>query len=264
MLRDVQHEAGLSHRRPGRDDDQVAPLEAARHLVEIDEAGRHAGDEPLVLEQLLDFWEAVGDQVAHGHEAGFQPVVRHGEDQALRFVENQLRFLVGLVRVAEDLVRRVDQVPQRRLLFDDLRVVLDVGRARHAVHERRDVGRAADVLELSAARQLLFQRDEVDRRAALVERDHAIEDAPVRVPVEVAAVDHLRRGVEGVVVNENRSEHRAFRLEIMRKRTVGGCDRFGHEGMLKRNREGRIVTRRRLRRSTIRCRASAQPASVKI
>ena len=44
VLRDVQHEAGLPHRRPGGDDDEVRRLKPGRHLVEIGEAGRHAGD----------------------------------------------------------------------------------------------------------------------------------------------------------------------------------------------------------------------------
>ena len=54
VLRDVEHEAGLPHRRAGRDEDQIRRLQPRRHLVEIDEAGRHAGDQPLVLLQLLD------------------------------------------------------------------------------------------------------------------------------------------------------------------------------------------------------------------
>ena len=49
VQRDVQHEARLAHRRPRRDDDEVRLLEAGRHLVEIDEAARHAGDQPAVL-----------------------------------------------------------------------------------------------------------------------------------------------------------------------------------------------------------------------
>ena len=88
-----------------------------------------------------------------GDEAGLQPVVGDGEDRALGLVEDQVRFLIGLVGVGEDLVRRVDQIPKRRLLLDDARVVLDVGRARHAVGERRDVGRPADLVELAAARR---------------------------------------------------------------------------------------------------------------
>ena len=40
-----------------------------RHLVEIDEAARHAGDEPLVLLQLLDRREAALHELAERHEA---------------------------------------------------------------------------------------------------------------------------------------------------------------------------------------------------
>ena len=132
MLGDVQHETRLAHRGARRDDDQVATLEAARHLVEIGKPGRHARHEALVLEQLLDFREALVHQVAHRDETGLEPVVGDGEDRAFRLVQDQVRFLVCLVRVGQNLVRRVNQVPQRRLFLDDLRVVLDVGRAWHA------------------------------------------------------------------------------------------------------------------------------------
>ena len=109
---------------------------------------------------------------------------------------------------------------QRRLFLDDARVVLDVGGARHAVGQRRDVGRTADFVELAGARQLLLQRDEIDRLVPLVERNHLVEDAPMRVAIEVAAVDDLHREVERVVVDEDRAEHRALRFEIVRKRTL--------------------------------------------
>ena len=128
-------------------------LQPARHLVEVDEAGRHARDQPLLLEQLLDLREALLHQIAHRDEPGLQPVVGDGEDRALGLVEDQVRFLVGLVGVGQDLVGRENQVPQRRLLLDDARVVLDVGRARHAVGQRRDVRRPADVVELAGARR---------------------------------------------------------------------------------------------------------------
>ena len=54
VQRHVQDEARLAHRRPRGDDDEVRLLEAGRHLVEIDEAGRHAGDQPLVFLELFD------------------------------------------------------------------------------------------------------------------------------------------------------------------------------------------------------------------
>ena len=64
--------------------------------------------------------------------------------------------------------------------------MLDVGRARHAVDERGDVGRAADFVELAGAPELFLQRDEVDRVAALGELHHLVEDAAVRVAEEIA------------------------------------------------------------------------------
>ena len=40
VLADVERERGLAHRRPARDDDEVARLQARRHPVEVGEAGR--------------------------------------------------------------------------------------------------------------------------------------------------------------------------------------------------------------------------------
>ena len=149
VLRDVEHEARLAHRRPRRDQHEVRRLQAGRHLVEVDETGRHAGDQALVLLQLLDRREAALHEVAQRHEAGADAVLGDREDRALRLVEQQIRLLLRLVGLGEDLVRGVDQVPERRLLLDDAGVVLDVGRARHAVGERGDVRRAADLVELA-------------------------------------------------------------------------------------------------------------------
>ena len=232
VLGDVQHEARLAHRRPRRDDDQVAALEAARHRVEIDEAGGDAGDQLLLFEEQLDLGEALLDQVAHRHETGLEPVVGHREDRAFGLVENEVRLLVRAVRVGQDLVRRVDQIPQRRLFLDDPRVVLDVGGPWHAVGQRRHVGGPADFVEIAATRQLFLQGDEVDRLVPLVERHHLVEDPAMRVAVEVARIDDLHGLIERVVVDEDGAKHRTLGFEIVRKRAVRSSnDGVGHEWM---------------------------------
>ena len=104
MLRDVQDEAGFSHRRPRRDQDQVRRLKSRRHLIEIDEAGRDAGDEPLVLLQLFDRREAALDQVAQRHEASADAVLGNGKDGAFGAVEEEIRFLFRLVGIGQYLV----------------------------------------------------------------------------------------------------------------------------------------------------------------
>ena len=187
VLGDVQHQAGLPHRRPGRDDDQVGRLQAGRHLVEIGEAGGDAGDQLLARVQLLDRVEAGLREVAQRDEAVADLVVGDGEDRVLGLVEDDVGVLLRLVGRREDLVGREDQVPEGGLLLDDPRVVLDVGRARHAVDQRGDVGRTADLVELAGSPELLLQRDQIDRVAALREPDHLLEDAAVRVAEEIGA-----------------------------------------------------------------------------
>ena len=59
---------------------------------------------------------------------------------------------------------------------------------------------------------------------ALAERDHLVEDAPVRVAEEVARVDQLRGVVERLVVDQDRAEHGFLGLEIVRKRAFRCSD----------------------------------------
>jgi hypothetical protein len=61
--RHAEGERGLSHRRAGRDDDEVAGLEAGRELVELAEPGRDAGDVDARLVEVHDPGEALVEQV---------------------------------------------------------------------------------------------------------------------------------------------------------------------------------------------------------
>ena len=65
--------------------------------------GRHAGDEPLVLLQLLDRREAALHEIAQRHEAGADPILGDREDRPLGLVEQHVRLLLRLVRVGQDL-----------------------------------------------------------------------------------------------------------------------------------------------------------------
>ncbi len=121
----------------------------------------------------------------------------------------------------------MDQIAEGSLLLDDARVVLDVGTARHAVGERRDVRGTADLLELAGPLQLVLQRHEVDGIAALAERDHLVEDAAMRIAEEVARVYELGRVVERVVVNQDGAENGLLGFQVVRKRAFGGGD-LGH------------------------------------
>ncbi len=231
VLADVQHETGLAHRRAGGDDDEVAGLEAACHLVEIGQVAADAGDVGLVLEQLLDLREALLHELPHRHEAGLHAVFGHREDGALGVVEDEIGVLVGLVGVGDDLVGRVDETAQRGLFLDDARVVFDVGGPRHTVDERGQVRRTAHFLDLARLRQLLAQGHEIDGAAPLGELHHPLEDAAVRIAEEGFRRDDGDGGVERLVVEQHRAEHRPFGVEVVRQGTLvrGDSGGFGHE-----------------------------------
>ena len=232
VLGDIQHQACLAHRRPRRDDDQLARLKPARHRIEVDKPGWYAGDQPLLLEEQLDLREALLDEIPHRHETGLEPVVGHRENRAFRLVQDQVGFLVRFVRVGQDLVGRINQVPQRRLFLDDPRVVLDVGRPRHTVGQRRHVRRPTNLVKIAAARQFLLERDEVDRLVPLVERDHLVEDAAMRITIEIRRVDDLGGVIERVIVHEDGTEHRSLGFEIVRKCAFRSSNNsVGHERM---------------------------------
>ena len=196
-------------------------LQPGGHLVQFREARGHAGDQALVLLQLLDRLEAVAHEVGHRDEARPERGVGDLEDLPLRAVQQQLGILLAAVRVAEDAVRDEDQPPPRRLLLDDSRVLLDVGRTGHAVGQGGDVRRPADLVELPGPPQFLVEDHEVDRLAALAERDHLVEDDAMGRPEEVVRRDHLHRLVDRLVADEDRAQHRAFGLEAVRERAFG-------------------------------------------
>ena len=105
--------------------------------------------------------------------------------------------------------------------------MLDIRRARHTIDQRRDVGRTTDRVEVTRLVERFLQRDEIDRLAALRQRDHLVEDAAMRVAVKIVRVDRLNGGIEGVVVQQDGPEHRAFGFKVVRQRAFGNSG-VGH------------------------------------
>ena len=230
MLRDVEDEGGLAHRRPRRDEDEVGRLEPPRQLVEVDEPARNPGDGVLARLQLVDGRVAGLDEVVEGDESGVDAVVGDAEDRLLRLVEDAVGPALAGVGGLENPVRGGDDLPPRRLLLDDVGVVLDVGGAGHAVDEPRDVRRSADAVEVARPGELVLEGDEVDDLAPLVQVHHLVEHAAVGVAEEVVGVNQLGRLVEGVVLDQDRAEDATLRLEVVGKRPLGReGDDFGHD-----------------------------------
>src|SRR5713101_2999294 len=95
--------------------------------------------------------------------------------------------------------------------------MLDVRNLGHAVGERRQIRSAARRLEFAPAVQFFCKRDQVNGLLALAQRDHLRVDAPMLVQEEILGTQILDRGIEGVVIQENRAKDGALRVQVVRK-----------------------------------------------
>src|SRR5467141_4579554 len=93
----------------------------------------------------------------------------------------------------------------------------DVGDVRHAIHQLRDIGVAAGGFELADAVELVGERHHIDDLLRLAENDHLLVDAPVVIVKEVFRFQLFERGVECVVVEQDRAEDAALRLRVLRQ-----------------------------------------------
>ena len=184
VLRDVQHERRLSHRRTGGDDHQIRRLEARRQLVEIVESARHAGDRLTAALQRFDALHRRPEQFLDANESVVDPLLADLEDFRFRFVEQLDGVGAALEGLLNDGGRDFDQASEKRLLSDDLRVVLDVRGRRDGVDEEADVLLAARRLEIPAPRELVRQRDRIHHPAALGDADHRAKETPMLFGVE--------------------------------------------------------------------------------
>ena len=107
------------------------------------------------------------------------------EDRALGHVDEVARERLVAVDLRLDLVGRVQQPAQHRVLADDPRVLAHVADGRDRARQQLDRGRAADALQVARLLEVLDERQRVDRLALRVQVEHRLVDAPVALAVEV-------------------------------------------------------------------------------
>ena len=166
--------------------DELARLEAAGDVVQVDEPRRDPGDRvPAGLRPLGDPVHRLREDVLELVRVALDLLLGDGEDLPLGRFQQLLRGELIGIAVADDLGGAVDQLAADRLLAHDLGIVLGVGRVRDAVDDLAQRLVAADLLELVAPDQLVGQRDGVDPLAQVVQVADRLVDRLVRVPIEV-------------------------------------------------------------------------------
>ncbi len=150
-----------------------------------------------------------------GDEPGADAVFGEREDRGLGVVENGVGAVFAFKGALLNVVRGVNQIAQHRFFFDDARVMLHVGDARHAVGERSEIGRAAGSVQIAAAVQFFRERDEVNGLLAFAERDHLGENAAMLIEEEIFGLQMLDGGIERVVIEDDGAEDGTFGVEII-------------------------------------------------
>ena len=216
----AHRERRLAHARAAGDDDEVAGLEARRHLVDVAEARGRAGHLAARLVHLRDLLEALAHELVDALEAAADAVLGEVEDHLLGPVDELRRLARPVPAEPLDLLADDREPAQRRHLADDARVVAGVRRRRHERRDLVDPRLAADLVELALLVELVGDRDRVDRLALLVQLERGAVDLRVRLAVEVAGVDDVARRLDRRLRQHHRAEHRLLGVEVLRGQEV--------------------------------------------
>ena len=212
---------GFANAGAGRQDDEVALLQAAQHLVQQFEAGGHAQNLAAVVVQEVDAVHHVAHDRSHRHQVAVGPFLGDAKDDLFGAIHHLLhifsRVFVGQLR---DLAGGPDELAQHRSPFHDMAIVLDVDGGRHGIDQVHHVGRAADLDQLPPPLQFVGDGDEVGRIAPFVQVNDGLVDPAVLFLVEVLSFEKRRDLDDGVGIDEQRSQHRLLGLGVGRHESL--------------------------------------------
>jgi len=131
ICRNVQDQGGLAHGRTRGNQDQVGILQAGRFHVQIIIACRQTRDVAGRFGSLVDLIHCRKDDFLDRRIFTVHPLLEHVENAFLRFIKDIRRLFLLLIALSGDFIRRPDQLPERRLVLDDFRIMADICRCRH-------------------------------------------------------------------------------------------------------------------------------------
>ncbi len=142
------------------------------------------------------------------------------EQDRLGPVDGDLGVVRLLVPDRGDPSGRADEVPQDGLALDDAPVVLGMDRGGDRVHEAGQVRRAPHFGQPIATSELLAERDQIDRLALGVEREHGLVDVGVLGPIEVGGLEEVPDAQDGIRIDEDRAQDALLGLDRLRRELV--------------------------------------------
>ena len=222
---EVHGECGLPHGGARSHDNHLAGVEPAGELVELDEAGRHPGQRPVVaVLGGLDLQVGLAQQLGDGDVVLLLPLVMsHRVDLGLG-QRDELGDVAGIGGVPQlgDAGAGLDQAAHERLVLDDAGVVAGVGGGGDGGHEGGQVGGATNALELAALGELVGDDERVGGFGAVVDLDDRVKDRLVGRAVELRATQDVDDVGDGLLAQEHAAERGHLGLKVLGRETVEG------------------------------------------
>jgi hypothetical protein len=153
-------------------------------------------------------------------EAGVNALLADGKQLRLCSVDRFLDLRRVLVADPGNPAGGADQVPEDRLALDDPGVLDGVDSRRRRVREARELGSAADALQLFVSIERLRHGDDVDRLATLEQIEDRGVDLAVRLTIEVSRPKKLGDLHDRVPIDEDRTEYRLLGFEALGRQAV--------------------------------------------
>ncbi len=186
LFGDVQGEGGFAHTGAGGEDDELAGVEPAGQVVEIEQARRDAGDGVAAgFRSGHDEVHRVLDDVLEREGFAADLVLGDAVDLVLGGFEELLGGELVRITVADDLGGAFNQLAVGRFFLDDAGVVDGVGGGGDALDDFGQDFVTADGVELLAFLELFGEGDGVDGLVGIIKVSNCGEDELVGIAVEV-------------------------------------------------------------------------------
>ena len=199
-----------SDMKPARQDDQVASAEAVEQVVGVLEAGGHAGHVVLLLGELRDLLERLGEQGVHLGERGRHALLGHAEERLLGVLHHLVQVVGRVVGERVDGGGGVDELAEDGRALHDLGVVLPVRERKRVVGQIDQVRLAAHGLQLARG------------NAARIQLADGLEDDAARRAVERLRLELQDKLLHRLGVQHAGRQNRLLGLDVLRHRLVLG------------------------------------------
>jgi hypothetical protein len=196
---------------------EVRGLKARGQVVQLGEAGGHAGQQGLVALALHEGVDVGIDALAHGRKGFFVLVAGHLENGRFRKIDDLLHVAAVLEAAFGDGAGLCNQVSEDRLGVDDAGIVLGVDGQRDGIHQGRQKGGTADLLQPTLFLETVGQSDQVHRFATRKQVGDGGEDFLMGGAVKILRPQDFDDVQQAAVVDQNGAQQRLLGFQVLRR-----------------------------------------------